>query len=937
MIIQRFSAQIFALLLTLCSSSAVFPARDEGVSDDAFSVPYEAAIKGMNDGEFDAAVIHLKNVLQDNPDHIPARILLGQAYLRQGRGSAAEKELRNALWRGADEDHIFVPLGNALLLQRKYDVILEDIKSSKPGFTGNFEVHTLRGRANFELDRLGAAEKDFERAIELAADEINPLLGLAQVYAAQGKHSDALSFISRAHDIAPENAEAWFQHAQVLRSIGEYDDALKSYDKALKSMPLHVRARVGRASLALYRGDLKLAATDAEYILEKAPNNATAPFVLWQTYLRLGRKQESEAAFRIAADRIASMTDGKIGMQPSLLRIAGLIAVAKGDHERANRYLTELVVAQPHDLSIRKLLAEVQLRIGANDSAVRTLYDLSKKMPNDAAVFSLLGQAYMNIRQYREASAALERALDLTPDSESVRAQLALSRVGFGETDAAIADLKKIVDLDSVQTSTGILLATLQLKAGELIDALETVGHLNKIYPDNPVVMNLLGTVLLARPDRPKAEAAFLTAVEIDPNFIPAMYNLGQMHLDAGDTDGAERWYVQVLEQDRRSIEALIGLSEVAIARGKLKTAVNILQAAIATDPSRPEAFVSLIESHMAMGQSNDALRVAERFLQEHFGQMAPYEMMGRTKAALGKRDEAMLSFRRAKDAAGFDGEVLLRLAQGQVSINDFEGAKSTLIKATRSDRADDAVAALVRLDLTQRELEGAMKRAQHFREESPDKALSHILFGEVQMASGDFTGAEASYRRALELDSGADQIIGLSSALVAQRRIDESLSTMSQWIADNPDNLYVEREYALRLISLQRLDPAQTVLERLAELVPDDPLTLSTLARCYQLNRDSRARATAEAAYKLRPDWSVSADTLGWIMVTQGEVAEGLKLLREAFSRDKNPLIRFHIASALHQLGRNQEAGRELEAIMRRGSGLPWIADVENLYRTIQ
>ncbi len=86
-----------------------------------------------------------------------------------------------------------------------------------------------------------------------------------------------------------------------------------------------------------------------------------------------------------------------------------------------------------------------------------------------------------------------------------------------------------------------------------------------------------------------------------------------------------------------------------------------------------------------------------------------------------------------------------------------------------------------------------------------------------------------------------------------------------------------------------------------------------------------------------MRPDWSVSAYTLGWIMVTQSEVAEGLKFLRDVFSRDKNLLIRFHIASALHQLGRDQEAGRELKAIMRRGSGLPWIAGVENLYRSIQ
>ena len=38
----------------------------------------------------------------------------------------------------------------------------------------------------------------------------------------------------------------------------------------------------------------------------------------------------------------------------------------------------------------------------------------------------------------------------------------------------------------------------------------------------------------------------------------------------------------------------------------------------------------------------------------------------------------------------------------------------------------------------------------------------------------------------------------------------------MAAWIDNNPGNLFVEREYALRLIATQRLDQATVVLERL-------------------------------------------------------------------------------------------------------------------------
>src|SRR5688500_4252532 len=47
-------------------------------------------------GRHEAAIIHLKNVVQKAPEHAEARYRLGVAYLDTGDYASAEKELRRA-------------------------------------------------------------------------------------------------------------------------------------------------------------------------------------------------------------------------------------------------------------------------------------------------------------------------------------------------------------------------------------------------------------------------------------------------------------------------------------------------------------------------------------------------------------------------------------------------------------------------------------------------------------------------------------------------------------------------------------------------------------------------------------------------------------------------------------------------------------------------
>ncbi len=111
------TAAIVCHAMTTAASTARAAAADEQRSQEFFLEAKEY----LAGGNVNAAIIQLKNALQNDPGNVAARKLLGGIYLRVGKGPAAEKEFRAAIRRGADRKAMRSLLGRALLLQGRYD------------------------------------------------------------------------------------------------------------------------------------------------------------------------------------------------------------------------------------------------------------------------------------------------------------------------------------------------------------------------------------------------------------------------------------------------------------------------------------------------------------------------------------------------------------------------------------------------------------------------------------------------------------------------------------------------------------------------------------------------------------------------------------------------------------------------------------------------
>ena len=917
-VLRRFVSGLYGLVCGLLLAAAVAVAPSDAIAANAQSDNHFLNADGLiRAGDIPGAAIELEKAIDADPGNLEAWLALGKSRIWLGAPDKAEAALIEARERGLGEARMIVPLAQALLMQAKFDEVLVDIRSGNRDDKVEGEILLIRGQAQMSLGLIDDAETSLRRATALRPDDARPKIVLAQLLMSKGALDAAEQFAEEAILLAPQASDVWVLKGELRRLADDLNGAVTYFSRARDIDPNDPAARLDRAAALIDLDRDAEAASDLETILRYAPGS---PPGLYLTALLAAKRKEYTAAEAALGAGGRQLRDHL----PSIFLRASIF-YAQDRLDEAVAELTRYLGAIPGHIVARKMLGSTYIRQERAGAAIETLTPLAVALPNDPQTLALLGGAYMLDGQFLKSTTFFERAAAAAPNAGAIRAQLGLSRLATSQSSRAVGDLESAVALNPTKSNAGILLALVHLRNQDFDAALEAAGELVRRLPDNPLALNLKGTAERGKGDLAAARRDFERAIALDADYLPARISVARLAAIEGDAIGAEEGFQSVLQRQPGHVEAMTGLARLAIDQGRVSDAVVWVQKARDADRRAVAPRLELINLYLGMRDGAQALEVA-RELREAVGETPEsLDAMARAQIGVGDAAGAIGTYRRLVALTPRSAEVLHRLAAAQAAAKDDAGARHSLRQAVEVNPAYvPARVASIELELRTGHRDTALAYARVLSTEPATATVGAMMVGDVLMDGERYAEAAEAYARALAVAPSARLAVRLFNARNALGDSQGALAPLERWVVANPGDDATRFLLATALVDAGRFAPAIVHYETLLVGDPGNALVLTGLAVAYLEIGDRRALDYAERAYGIAPQLVWIADTLGWILVREGDAERGAGVLREASAQvPGEPGIHYHLAVALNALGQPDEARRELE--MALGADKPF------------
>jgi putative PEP-CTERM system TPR-repeat lipoprotein len=413
---------------------------------------------------------------------------------------------------------------------------------------------------------------------------------------------------------------------------------------------------------------------------------------------------------------------------------------------------------------------------------------------------------------------------------------------------------------------------------------------------------------------------------------------LAQLDLLEKNPEPARERFQSILAKDDTNVPAMMGLAGIAAATSQEAEYVAWLEKAAKAGPSAVRPRLLLANYYLQKNDVQKALALAHEAQTANPNDGQALDILGTAQLAAGDKEKAVVTFSRMAKLLPESPVAHYKLATAQAATNNMSAMRGSL-KNALALKPDylDAEILLGSAELGAGRYAEALKIAEQIQKQQPASASGFVLQGDILMAQKKFAPALKVYENALAINKNGLIAVKVYEALRADGKAKDADARLVQWLKDQPGDLnaraYLAATYIAAKQNKQAIEQYQIVLQG----DPKNIRALNDLAWLYQQEKDSRALATAEQAYQLKPDNPEIMDTLGWILVEQNETPRGTELLQKAAeTAPASTAIRYHWAAALAKAGDKARARKELTELLTKNKEFPQRHEAQELLRQL-
>lgn len=282
----------------------------------------------FNQHDYEHAAQTLAQGLKLNPNMPTASAMLGMSYVETGQTQKAEEPLETALRANPKDAVVQITLAKVLIHLYKYDEAVSLLKAylgENPrdqaalyllGKTylqlsedslgkinqidpNSVVAHEVAGEIDESMRNYDGALVEYKKAIDLAPDQPDPHIHMANTYWSISKWDSARTEFEAglAHD--PNNCTAhWKLGNTILEANGEPGEALTHLNRAVELCPELMQARVDRARALIKSGQHDQALPDLLVAEKESPDEPSIHFLLASVYRAQGKTEAAQEETR---------------------------------------------------------------------------------------------------------------------------------------------------------------------------------------------------------------------------------------------------------------------------------------------------------------------------------------------------------------------------------------------------------------------------------------------------------------------------------------------------------------------------------------------------------------------------------------------------------------------------------------------------------------
>ncbi|WP_414828098.1 XrtA/PEP-CTERM system TPR-repeat protein PrsT [Alteromonas sp. H39] len=852
----------------------------------------QSANEALASGQYDEAVIELKNALQAAPDNLDVRFELAKVLYEQGDLPGAEKELRRVINAGRTDDAIQGMLGFALYYQAKF----EDAMLLK-GELGDNAAPSLR-----IVDYLAALKIDAspEKAYaslsgSLDGDEKQLLEALQQIKASEvEKPLQMLNSLNLAdyYDVFINQTRA-----QLMARSGSLDEAIELMSSIAKTWP-----SVGL--LAINYVEMLIADErfdDAEKVLTPwVSNDSRSPwFDLLMADLK-AREGDFEAAL-IHAERAV-----QLGIETfNSYLLAGVAAVEQEKWEAAYSYLNKAHAQQPENRTASRLLARTQLQLGYFEEATELLERVEAKTTEDIN-FLLSASAYLDASgRPSEAKELLSSTLQETPQSQALLAQLSILQLATDDNKASesVAALSEFSP-----NSLGAVYLKIQnfLKQNKFEEA---KAEAQRLASEDEVNSLLLQAVVeFYKGSNEQTLALTKQVFELDPANVAALRLAMQSEYRQADLFKAADYAEKIVDitESPRAIDNLVYLLD----ENSDLDSVSTLKT-LASKKDNPTIYrLGVIKSYGIAGKYKEAVRVADEYpdARKILARVAWVNLLY-SSGYIERVEEALSEWVREeptnKDAFLASINYYFLRNESQKAMGVIRDAEATFPSEPQFKIAH--FEALLR-DGKLEQAKSKLNALQNLR--LPEWHLSYYR-GQLALMNGSLKQADEELSKAYATSGRFGVALVLAKVKSAKKEAIEGFNLLNESLENSDTDVekryHIVAEYALAHGYFQN---AVSVYDALIEKWPGSAVAFNNRANAMLLSGDvDGAKASAEKAVNIEPNAS-HLDTLGWVLFKSEQYEAAVEKLEKAVAMGTpSEEAAAHLALAYQAVGQNGKA----------------------------